>query len=346
MSDEPIPPIAPAGRPSVRPRLRVIHVSGSSGFAAVELVADQLSMGRHFESDVRCDEQLENRVSGRHARIVFEAAGFWLEDTHSKNGTYVNGQRIRGSHRLDAGDRISLGPPSALGSAMLIVEIVEHGAEFPVCEGACRDRCRSADKRWMDFLRWPMRGWFRVVSRIRAARALRAAKKARERIERDERQRCRALGQLALERGESRREIPAVRLLFTADAEVSVRRWRIIELERESAAELEAWKLELELAVQRNRTHAGTNGGDLVTARQSHEVRMESLRQAIDVETAAIRRVDAVRQRWLAELGRELLQVEMVDPRLEKIADDVRDLQAERARIDESIRLLRHRCGR
>lgn len=51
----------------------------------------------------------DQEVSRRHARILFDATGYMLEDFGSTNGTYVNGRRISGSVHLQNGDEIALG---------------------------------------------------------------------------------------------------------------------------------------------------------------------------------------------------------------------------------------------
>jgi len=56
-----------------------------------------------------------------HARVVLGPAGLSIEDAGSATGTFVNGERVEGPHRLEAGDRVCLGPPGAKGSAKLLV---------------------------------------------------------------------------------------------------------------------------------------------------------------------------------------------------------------------------------
>ena len=50
-------------------------------------------------------------VSGHHCRLTLDETGFVLEDLNSTNGTFVNGERIRGAVRvrLMATDTIHLG---------------------------------------------------------------------------------------------------------------------------------------------------------------------------------------------------------------------------------------------
>lgn len=51
----------------------------------------------------------DDNISRRHAAIVWRDGVYWLEDTGSTNGTFVNGQRIFSPHVLQIADRIQLG---------------------------------------------------------------------------------------------------------------------------------------------------------------------------------------------------------------------------------------------
>jgi ABC-2 type transport system ATP-binding protein len=51
----------------------------------------------------------DSEISSRHASFAPADGGIAVEDLGSTNGTFVNGQRLTGSQRLRAGDRIQLG---------------------------------------------------------------------------------------------------------------------------------------------------------------------------------------------------------------------------------------------
>jgi hypothetical protein len=51
----------------------------------------------------------DGSVSSRHARIVRSADGFYLEDLQSRNGTFVNGEKVTQKRLLEDGDLIRLG---------------------------------------------------------------------------------------------------------------------------------------------------------------------------------------------------------------------------------------------
>lgn len=64
-------------------------------------------VGRQADTDLRLDAR---DVSRRHARILTEADGFFVEDLGSSNGTYLNNTRLSGKQQLKEQDRIQIGP--------------------------------------------------------------------------------------------------------------------------------------------------------------------------------------------------------------------------------------------
>lgn len=66
---------------------------------------DQIVIGR----EVKCDLMLNNEsVSRRHAEIVRLAEGYLLRDLNSRNGTFVNNQRVQ-EYVLRDGDKVGIG---------------------------------------------------------------------------------------------------------------------------------------------------------------------------------------------------------------------------------------------
>lgn len=64
------------------------------------------TVGRSPDNDVVVQDAF---VSRRHCAILVHSAGHCeVHDTASKNGTFVNGRKIGGSHRLQAGDEIRM----------------------------------------------------------------------------------------------------------------------------------------------------------------------------------------------------------------------------------------------
>src|SRR5450755_1277801 len=72
-----------------------------------KLTFGEAVLGRAPDAEVRL---LDEGISRRHARIVRAPDGvFVLHDLSSTNGTYHNGLRLKGSIRLDEGDKVQLG---------------------------------------------------------------------------------------------------------------------------------------------------------------------------------------------------------------------------------------------
>jgi hypothetical protein len=66
-----------------------------------------VTVGRGGQNDLVLDG--DEFASARHARIESRGDGLWVQDLDSTNGTYVNGARVAGAQRLDAGDVVRVG---------------------------------------------------------------------------------------------------------------------------------------------------------------------------------------------------------------------------------------------
>jgi predicted component of type VI protein secretion system len=64
------------------------------------------TIGRGQENTIRLDDL---SVSRRHARIAYKQGGYWLSDTGSMGGTWVNGTRLNAPYRIEAGQVIDIG---------------------------------------------------------------------------------------------------------------------------------------------------------------------------------------------------------------------------------------------
>jgi predicted component of type VI protein secretion system len=69
------------------------------------MTAEQIVIGRDPDCDLIVPDR---RVSRRHAEIVRREEDFILRDRDSKNGTFVNGDRITEEYRLQDGDEIEI----------------------------------------------------------------------------------------------------------------------------------------------------------------------------------------------------------------------------------------------
>lgn len=86
----------------------------------------------------------DSTVSSRHAALWVEAGRAWIRDTGSRNGTFVNDERIRGATALADGDKVRLGsntdlvarghveePEDGPKLASRLVEDVGAGVRYP-----------------------------------------------------------------------------------------------------------------------------------------------------------------------------------------------------------------------
>lgn len=84
---------------------------------------DEVTIGRNNANDITIDNLA---VSDRHARIVRDKSGYYLEDLGSTNGTYMDGRQI---------SRIGLGPQQdiTIGKHLLDVRLSDKpggGSDF------------------------------------------------------------------------------------------------------------------------------------------------------------------------------------------------------------------------
>lgn len=70
------------------------------------LLDDEQTIGRAPTNQIAIPD---GSVSSVHARILRSAEGFVLEDLQSRNGTFVNGEKVEGKRQLTDGDLIRLG---------------------------------------------------------------------------------------------------------------------------------------------------------------------------------------------------------------------------------------------
>jgi pSer/pThr/pTyr-binding forkhead associated (FHA) protein len=87
------------------PLLRVLRAAGLDPGSAFELEAEVI-LGRGESADIQLEDTF---ASTRHARIAPQGSVMVLEDLGSTNGTYLNGEPLRGPQPLHGGDRIRIG---------------------------------------------------------------------------------------------------------------------------------------------------------------------------------------------------------------------------------------------
>ena len=88
--------------------MRLKVTAGSGEVQDTEVGDEEIVVGR----DPACDLVLaeDEEVSRRHAALRrLPDGGFEIDDLGSRNGTYVDGERVRGPRRLSGGERIEIG---------------------------------------------------------------------------------------------------------------------------------------------------------------------------------------------------------------------------------------------
>lgn len=97
-------------------RIIIRHLSGSKANQVEEFPLNhfnEIVFGRDPSSSVKYDPDRDDLVGRLHARIApdpKDATQFTVTDLNSRNGTYVNKQRITDSTRIVPGDVVQLGP--------------------------------------------------------------------------------------------------------------------------------------------------------------------------------------------------------------------------------------------
>jgi len=92
-------------------RFRLVVKRGPAAGKVFLLDRPEVVVGRSNQSDFPIAE-LE--ISRLHARFLWQGAGYLIEDLGSTNGTFVNGERLRGPRLLQPGDEIRLGPNTVM----------------------------------------------------------------------------------------------------------------------------------------------------------------------------------------------------------------------------------------
>jgi pSer/pThr/pTyr-binding forkhead associated (FHA) protein len=91
--------------PSGTPKLRVASAAGLRAGSAYDLSEGAL-LGRGDGADIRLEDTF---ASSSHARLVAQGDVIVLEDLGSTNGTFLNGEPLRGPQPLHVGDSIRIG---------------------------------------------------------------------------------------------------------------------------------------------------------------------------------------------------------------------------------------------
>ena len=90
------------------------------------MTKDDVVLGRGEECDYILDER---QVSRQHIRIYKQSDLYYIQDLESKNGTWVNGQQLKGSRELRDGDEIRV-------ALVIRIRFIGSGATSPLATEA------------------------------------------------------------------------------------------------------------------------------------------------------------------------------------------------------------------
>lgn len=104
-----------------------------------------MTIGRTADNDFRV---IDDGVSRKHARLLIQANRIVIEDLGSRNGTFVNGQKIS-SHELHDGDKIEVGSTTIL--KFTFHDKLEQEFQQKMFDAALKDGLTKAfNKRYFD----------------------------------------------------------------------------------------------------------------------------------------------------------------------------------------------------
>jgi pSer/pThr/pTyr-binding forkhead associated (FHA) protein len=96
-----------SGEPPAPPATLVVEEAGGGVQPGqVFVIAGEAVIGRSPEVQVVLPDAF---TSHQHARLAVRGGRYWIEDLGSRNGTYLNGQRIEAPAPLTDGDRVRIG---------------------------------------------------------------------------------------------------------------------------------------------------------------------------------------------------------------------------------------------
>ena len=146
-------PATPAPRKTGDERAYIIVLAGQNVGEMYKVATEQITMGRGGSADVRL---VDEGISRFHCRIKVDGDDLYVEDLQSRNGTFLNGERIS-RRKLEDGDKIQLGRTTVLKFSFH--DQLEESFQRRMFDSALRDGLtRAYNKRYfLDRLQGEMR---------------------------------------------------------------------------------------------------------------------------------------------------------------------------------------------
>ena len=129
--------------PRNRPCLTVL--TGGAAGQQFKLASGSYTIGRAPNAKIRLED---DGISRTHARVITEADKAWVEDLQSRNGTFVNGDRIKDRTELRDGDKLQLGRSTVMRFGFL--DALDESFHENLVSSALRDGLtRLFNKRYL-----------------------------------------------------------------------------------------------------------------------------------------------------------------------------------------------------
>ena len=138
------PDEVPAKPRSTDERAYLIVLSGQNVGEMYKLSGEQVTLGRGGSADIRL---VDEGISRFHARIRSEGGAMLVEDLESRNGTFLNGERVGSARKLEDGDKIQVGRTTVLKFSFH--DQLEESFQRKMFDSALRDGLtRAYNKRY------------------------------------------------------------------------------------------------------------------------------------------------------------------------------------------------------
>lgn len=118
--------------------VRLVVSSGKNAGRVVPVTGERFFIGRAEDCQLRPNTDL---ISRHHCAISVEDGFVTVRDFGSRNGTFVNGERVRGEEELNNGDNLSIGPLKFV--VELVVEMT--GQKKPKVENVQEAAARTVE---------------------------------------------------------------------------------------------------------------------------------------------------------------------------------------------------------
>jgi len=100
------PPAAEKPKTAAGRKIPIGSLTADDGSNVYPLMDDESTIGRDPSNKIPISD---GSISSNHARITRTAEGFFIEDTGSRNGTFVNGEKLAQKTKLNDNDVVRLG---------------------------------------------------------------------------------------------------------------------------------------------------------------------------------------------------------------------------------------------